>query len=146
MGQKIVRFDDLDETQDDTVAEREFSVGRNGWRMDLTDENYQALLDALAPFIVKAKKVRGPGIKASGPRVGPSTSVPLAADDDVPLLHPGTKKVQFADPEEPARLAAWAERNKVTLSRPGRPPQSVLLAFRADDVSLVPDAYRLVSA
>ncbi len=145
MGQKIVRFDDLDETQDDTVAVREFSVGRNGWQMDLTDENYQTLLDGLAPFIAKAKKVRGPGIKASGPRVGPATSVPLASVDD----DPGTaapSALRFTDSDEPSRLADWAVRNGVRIARPGRPPRSVLAAFRADDVSLVPDAYRLVSA
>jgi hypothetical protein len=149
MGQRIITFDDLDGSHDDTVAKREFSAGRNGWEIDLSDENWAELLDALAPYIAKAKKVRGPGIKASGPRVGPSTSVPAAdndADDQVPLLHPGTKKVQFADPGEPARLARWAERNHVVLSRPGRPPQSILLAFRADDVNAVPDQYRLASA
>lgn len=134
MGQRIIRYDDLDETQDDTVAPREFSVGRNGWEMDLTDENYARLLDVLAPFIEKAKKVRGPGIKARdvAPPEDPGTAAPQAQ--------------RFTSREEQVQLAQWAERNDVKVPRRGRPPRDVLAAFRADDVSLVPERYRAVNA
>lgn len=141
MGQRIVRFDDLDETEGDTVITREFSVGKTAWTMDLCDENYAALLDALEPWITKAKKVRGPGIKSVASATVPSNTV---IPDD-----PGARSpmaLRFIDDGEPARLAAWAAANGVRLARPGRPPASVLEAFRLDDVCLVPDQFRLVSA
>lgn len=141
MGQRIVRFDDFDETEDDTVCTREFSVGRNGWQMDLSDDNYAALIDVLRPFIDKAKKVRGMGIRSS-----PSPTVPAYADvpEDPGARSPMT--LRFIDGDEPKRLEAWAKANGVMLARPGRPPASVLEAFRKDDVCLVPDRFRLVSA
>lgn len=146
MGQRIVRFDDVNKTESDTVAKREFSVGRMGWEIDLCDENYDALLAALEPWIANAKKVRGPGIKAGGPRSAPVLATEPSGDPDD---DPGTGSpaaVRFVDAEEPTRLASWASNNKVLLARPGRPPRAVLAAFRSDDVKMVPDRYRLVDA
>ena len=139
MGRRIITFDDLSGEADDTVAVREFSVGKTGWQIDLTEDNYVALIETLRPFIEKAKKVRGSGIKI----------VPPAAPGDDDDADPGTaapSALRFVDTEEPSRLAAWAAANGVRIARPGRPPRSVLAAFRADDVSKVPDAYRLASA
>lgn len=148
MGQRLIRFDDYDNREDDTVAKREFSVGRTCWEIDLSDENHAALLAALEPWIAKAKKVRGMGIKASAaPRQQPAPILTSATGD--PDDDPGTAAppaLRFTDVNEPQRLAAWATDNKVLLARPGRPPRAVLLAFRADDVEQVPDRYRLVNA
>jgi hypothetical protein len=134
MGKRIVTFDDLDDTE-------EFSVDRNTWQMDLSDDNYAALLDALGPWITKAKKTRGPGIKSNGSATVPANVI---IPDD-----PGARSpmaLRFIDDDEPRRLEAWAAANGVRLARPGRPPAAVLEAFRLDDVCRVPDQFRLASA
>ena len=141
MGQRILTFDDYDGTEDDTVAPREFTVGRNGWTIDLCEENYAALIDALQPFIARAKKTRGPGIKSvTSATVPTNTVIPEDPGARSPMA------LRFIDDGEPDRLAAWAKAHGVMLARPGRPPASVLEAFRKDDVTLVPDRFRLVSA
>lgn len=141
MGQRISTFDDVDGTEDGTVVQREFSVGKSGWIIDLSDENYTKLIESLTPYIEKAKKVRGPGIKnVSSATVPANVIIPPDPGARSPMV------LRFIDEDEPVRLAAWAQANGVKLARPGRPPAEVLEAFRQDDVCLVPDRFRLASA
>jgi hypothetical protein len=63
MAQRTITVDDIDGTG--PAEEVPFSVGTDRWLIDLTGQNKDALLGALAPFISKAR--RAPA--AAKPRV-----------------------------------------------------------------------------
>jgi hypothetical protein len=59
MARREILVDDLDGTEstdDGLVQARRFSVGRQGYTIDLNDKNFDKLLKALEPFIEVASK------------------------------------------------------------------------------------------
>lgn len=101
MAQKLVTVDDIDGSSGAKALP--FSVGKDTWEIDLTDENAQKLRDALAPFIAKARKQ---------PRAKSARTSPLA---------PGESKA----------IRAWAGQNGHTVPARGRVPQDVIDAYHA---------------
>ncbi|PSK96119.1 Lsr2 protein [Murinocardiopsis flavida] len=86
-------------------AEETIDFGLDGRRyeIDLSEDNARLLRAALAPF-VEAARTTATARKRSAPR---------------------------PDPEEPARVRAWAARNGYEVSTRGRIPGPVVAAYRA---------------
>ncbi|QXJ25526.1 Lsr2 family protein [Actinomadura graeca] len=64
MAEKVIRVDDIDGSEGDDVAKRDFEVLGRTFTIDLSDDNYKRLngmLDALAPFIGNAVEVKPAG-------------------------------------------------------------------------------------
>lgn len=69
--------DDLDGTQDPTVATRAFSVGGDYRLIELSDANFTTLIGVIAPFMAKSRPVGAPsraGKRKGVPRPGLSQS------------------------------------------------------------------------
>lgn len=99
MAQKLVTVDDLDGTEG--AATLTFSVDRDTWEIDLTDENADKLRDALAPFIAKARK------------------------------QPKTASRRAAAGGHTRAARAWATANGMDVPARGRVPQAVMDAYVA---------------
>ncbi|MFD0688562.1 histone-like nucleoid-structuring protein Lsr2 [Actinomadura fibrosa] len=72
MAEKVIRVDDIDGSEGDDVAKRDFEVLGRTFTIDLSDDNYKRLnemLDALAPYIDNAAEVKpaGKGRKSARP-------------------------------------------------------------------------------
>jgi len=102
MAQRLVTVDDIDGTAG--ASPQFFSLGKDAWEIDLTDENAEKLRDALAPFIEHARKVskgRAPSKRAS----------------------------RAAGPNKAIR--EWAEAHGHAVPSRGRIPQKVVDAYNA---------------
>jgi len=100
MARTTVLTDDIDGSPH--AKEREFSIGELHYSIDLTDENYIALLELLRPYRDAAK------IRARRKNLAP---VVRASDR--------------------AKIREWAQANGYALAERGRFPNSVVKAYYA---------------
>ena len=101
MAQRTVTVDDIDGT--DGANPQTFSIGKDAWEIDLTDENAEKLQEALAPFIEHARKT---GKAAAPKRASRGTTMSKS-------------------------IREWAEANGHTVPSRGRIPQVVVDAYNA---------------
>ena len=99
MAQTVVTVDDIDGTFGAKTIP--FSVGKDSWEIDLTEENEQRLRDALAPFITKARK------------------------------QPRTRSAQrtSSGSSNNREIRAWAQEQGIAVPARGRIPQTVVDAY-----------------
>ncbi|MET7391562.1 Lsr2 family protein [Streptomyces sp. NPDC005529] len=106
MAQKIVTVftDDLTGAESEEVRTHAFSLDGVNYEIDLISDNYDKLLDALAPFIGKGRKTgrTSRGRKAQSNAEGPSSE----------------------------EIRAWAKGNGHEVSERGRVPAAVHEAYR----------------
>lgn len=100
MAQRIVTVDDLDGSSDAVTTV--FSVDGTTYEIDLSEANRAKLLDALAPFIDKARKTAKPAAKRNRKAAGNG-----------------------------AEIREWAAANGHKVSSRGKVPQEVIDAFNA---------------
>ncbi|MEW1569491.1 Lsr2 family protein [Streptomyces sp. NPDC093509] len=107
MAQKIVTVytDDLTGGEDQEVQTHTFSLDGVNYEIDLVPENYDKLLEALAPFISSGRKV-GRAKRLSGSRKQASVEGPSAVE-----------------------LRAWARANKYEINDRGRVPAGIQEAY-----------------
>jgi hypothetical protein len=105
MAQRTITVDDIDGTS--PAEEVPFSVGTDKWLIDLTGQNKDALLGALAPFIAKARRAPTP---SKGHRSGRARQVRLSA-------------------EETTRIRTWAAEQGQPVAERGPLPADVVNAY-----------------
>ena len=102
---KVILTDDLDGSADARTVE--FGLDQTNYEIELSQENEQALREALAPYIAKARKAaakRGPG-------------------------RPRTSAAQNS--ELTAQIRSWAKEQNMEVSERGRIPKAVIEAYHA---------------
>lgn len=108
--------DDFDGSPAET---RQFSLNGVAYEIDLNEDNYTRMTDALAPFVEKARRTRG-GRGAPVRRASPSSS-PLRG-----------RTTLLSDRGLDAKtIRGWAEANGVEVNDRGRIPDSVVEQFEA---------------
>lgn len=73
---RVVHIDDVDGSEGASPVE--FSIGSDAYTIDLTEDNEQALREALAPFIEKAEKItrrRGGANTRTAPKRSNNTAI-----------------------------------------------------------------------
>lgn len=101
MAKSTIIVDDIDGTAD--AKSYTFALGNDKYAIDLSSANYQALKEALAPFIKAAAKESGRGARAeSEARRGPA---------------------------ELQKIRAWAANQGLEVAPKGRIKQSVVEAY-----------------
>ncbi|MEU1628804.1 Lsr2 family protein [Streptomyces sp. NPDC020096] len=107
MVQRVITLftDDIDGEPGDDIATHTFSVDGIGYEIDLGADNYDKLLEALAPFIRH-------GRKTGGARRSPGKQ-PTATGPD------------------PVKVRAWAKEQGIEVSPRGRIPRDVLEKYEA---------------
>lgn len=115
MARRIVHqlVDDLDGTElevgsGETVL---FSLDGIAYEIDLTDDNAQALRDALAPYVSAGRRVSGGRSGSSGSDSG--------------------RKRRRTGQHDYGPVREWAKSNGYTVSERGRVPAAVLEAYEA---------------
>lgn len=116
MAQKVrvLMIDDLTGQEGDDVTTVEFSYKGQGYEIDLSAKNGEALDKALAKYIEKAREVRAPAASGRGGRRrrSPEGRTPLS-------------RAKSADVRE------WAKANGLDLKDRGRVPADVVAQYEA---------------
>lgn len=60
MARREIFVDDIDGKEDDTVETRRYSIGRQGYTIDLSAKNYEAFLKTLEKYTSVSTKVEAP--------------------------------------------------------------------------------------
>lgn len=68
MARREIFVDDIDGKEDETVETRRYSVGRQGYTIDLSAKNYEKMLKALEPFMAVSTKEEAPPRSVRGVR------------------------------------------------------------------------------
>lgn len=114
MAQKVVTtyVDDLTGEESSEITTHSILVNGAGVEIDLTDENYEKLLELLNPYLHAdgARRIRGDA-KAKGK---------------------GRSKPQGGGTDDSAAIRAWAKANGFEVSDRGRVPASVREAYSKD--------------
>ncbi|TDD73901.1 histone-like nucleoid-structuring protein Lsr2 [Actinomadura rubrisoli] len=119
MAEKVIRVDDIDGSEGDDVAKRDFEVLGRTFTIDLSDDNYTRLnemLDALTPFIDNAAEVKPAG---KGRKSGRTAKIKGYTNGDV---------------------REWALREGVEVSERGKISDEVYAAFIETHPDAKPDA------
>lgn len=115
MAEKIIRVDDLDGSEGDDVARREFEILERRFGIDLSLKNHvrlEELLNELEPFLINATEVVK--LAPKRPRAGaPTTSAKLAGG------HTNTD------------LRKWANANGFNIGERGRFEEKLYEAYYA---------------
>ncbi len=112
MVQRVITLftDDISGEQGDDIATHTFSVDGIGYEIDLGADNYDKLLEALAPFIRHGRKTgsarRGQAKQSAG---GGST----------------------ASGPDPVKVRAWAKEQGIEVSPRGRIPRDVIERYES---------------
>lgn len=70
MARREIFVDDLDGKESESVQTRRFSIGRQGYTIDLSDDNYEQFLKDFDKYVSVAVKEEAPSraVRASAPR------------------------------------------------------------------------------
>jgi hypothetical protein len=108
MAKKIVIADDIDGTTD--AQSYKFALGNDEYEIDLSEDNYKKLTDALAPFVEAGAKVT-----ARLPRERSASTAPRSSSNKDELM----------------KIRLWARENGYNVSGRGRVSQEVQDAYHA---------------
>jgi hypothetical protein len=106
MATKVIRTDDLDGTPDASLYS--FAINDEQFEIDLSEDNYKKLTEALAPFVEKGRKKVDRLPRERSASTAPRTS---------------------SDKERLAKVRAWAADNGIEVSSRGRIAKSVEDAY-----------------
>lgn len=98
MARREIYVDDIDGKEHESVEPRRFSIGHQGYVIDLSSKNYEAFLKDMEKYTSKAQKDSG---AVRGSRAARGTSTPRGASNA-------------------AQIRAWAASKGIKVSDRGR--------------------------
>ena len=112
MVQRVITLftDDISGEQSDDIATHTFSVDGIGYEIDLGADNYDKLLEALAPFIRHGRKTGG---SRRGQTKRPASGESAATGPD------------------PVKVRTWAKEQGIEVSPRGRIPRDVIERYQS---------------
>jgi len=104
MARREIFVDDLDGKEADDVETRRFSIGRQGYSIDLSSTNYEAFLKDVDKYVSVATKEEAPSRAVTGPR--PARTARTATTT--------------GEPSRASQIRAWAASEGIAVAERGR--------------------------
>jgi hypothetical protein len=130
MGQQLITYDDLDGSLN-AIPDVEFSVQGVEYKIDLSEDNFHRLIDALRPFIASARHI------ANGKRIPEPIKDCMKAEKLNSAGAVVSESMRRHTPQELKAVRAWMTDHGIQHRGRGAIHSDIWEAWRADDLALL---------